>query len=437
MKRMKRIIFTFGCALAVLIWTCSLVPIMEVRGASTVNSVVYPTGVWPTDVHNVQAAVDLGGTVLLKAVNTAGQPTAFNFGTPESLSGRLVFLTTDVSILGERVGSNMTTIKGGVDPISSGLVSVKSRIQGIDFEGPLHAAIFIFGSTGSEIIGNRINSVVPELLGIGRTQSIGIGVSVNTGKVRIADNVVENLFSADFANAIQCDEVVADMEITGNTINIGEGHHRIRGWGITVIHSHSSVLIDQNLLGPDMADDGIVIWGDADAVYHVSRNTVITENPFADGIVAFGGLVSEPTVRPVIEKNQVTMHNSLFGGISLYDLVTGAYVGENKIEGDGAFALVANEAFGNPANLTTANRFQGNDISHFNASVADVFLGANTRDNVVLGQCSSVIDLGLNNFVTCGQLTNGNLIGEQMATAQARKKELLQMFMLLDQRPLP
>jgi hypothetical protein len=137
----------------------------------------------------------------------------------------------------------------------------------------------------------------------------------------------------------------------------------------------------------------------------------------------------------VIEKNNVTMHNSLSGGVSLYGLVTGALVRENKIEGDGAFALLV---FGfDSETLASSNRLQGNNISHFTPSVADVFFNTNTQDNILLGDCSSVIDLGVNNFVTCGQLTNGNLIGEQMATAQARKKELLQMFMLLDQRPLP
>jgi hypothetical protein len=44
-------------------------------------SVVYPTGLYPYDVTIVQAALDRGGTVLLKAVNVAGIPTPFNFGT--------------------------------------------------------------------------------------------------------------------------------------------------------------------------------------------------------------------------------------------------------------------------------------------------------------------------------------------------------------------
>ena len=43
-------------------------------------TVVYPTGSYPLDVQNVQAALDGGGTVLLKATNAAGVPTAFDFG---------------------------------------------------------------------------------------------------------------------------------------------------------------------------------------------------------------------------------------------------------------------------------------------------------------------------------------------------------------------
>jgi Right handed beta helix region len=435
MKRMKRLISTLACALAVLIGTCILVPIMEVRGASTVNSVVYPTGVWPDDVHNVQVAVNLGGTVLLKATNTAGQPTAFNFGTPESLPDRRVFLSIDVSVLGERVGSNMTTIQGGRSPISC-LVPVKSRIQGIDFEGPLHSAILIAASTGSEIIGNRINGVVPDLTPIGFVVGDGLDVLGDddsiTGKVRVADNVIENLH-AHFSSGIQFDRVAAEVEITGNTIHIYQSE------GIAATHSHNSVSIETNFIisgpgNPGSEGNGILIGGDPDAVYHVSRNTVISENPFADGIILFGGVffVSEGTIGAVVEKNNVTMHNSLFGGISLYGRVTDAYVGENTIEGDGAFAL---QAFGfGPANPTSANRFQGNNISHFTASVADVFFGPNTQDNVLLGDCSSVIDLGVNNFVTCGQLTSGNLIGEQMATAHARKLEALQRLTSVDRR---
>jgi hypothetical protein len=44
------------------------------------GTLVYPTGSFPLDVQNVQAAIDGSGTIILKATNSAGQPTAFNFG---------------------------------------------------------------------------------------------------------------------------------------------------------------------------------------------------------------------------------------------------------------------------------------------------------------------------------------------------------------------
>lgn len=45
------------------------------------QQVIYPTNT-PDDRANVQAAVNLGGTVLLKATDMNGTPTPFNFGEP-------------------------------------------------------------------------------------------------------------------------------------------------------------------------------------------------------------------------------------------------------------------------------------------------------------------------------------------------------------------
>src|SRR5262249_30264301 len=128
--------------------------------AAPVTTTVYPTGSFPLDVQNVQAAIDRGGTGILKATNKDGQPTAFDFGPPEPETGDRGDLTADVSISGERVGPYATTIKGGHLPIR-GAVPVKSTIQGIDFDGPLGIAIDLVRSTSADIIGNRIRGVVP------------------------------------------------------------------------------------------------------------------------------------------------------------------------------------------------------------------------------------------------------------------------------------
>jgi hypothetical protein len=375
------------------------------------QTVVYPTGVWPADVLNVRAAVTGGGTVLLRATNSVGQPTAFNFGTPENLPIRSFAMTTDVSIVGETVGPHITTIQGGEYP-ARGEVPVKSSIQGIYFNGPLGAAILIHASNGCEIVGNRISDVVPvddsnpffgNFTGADGIDFFGTADPLHaiTGKVRVAGNLIQNL-PGDFVNAIQFDEVAAASEITGNTINLGSGEHSISGIGINVFRSHNSVLIDQNVLGPDMATNGIAFAGEHEAAYVVSQNTISCQSPNATGILVDGGedlTGSEGTIGAVVEKNNLTMHNSQFAAVALFGLVTNTLVGENKIDGGGAFALLAD---GIDPDLASFNRFQGNNISHFTSSVADVYFGPGSHNNVLVGHCDSIIDQGVNNSATCG-----------------------------------
>src|SRR5262245_31496697 len=79
------------------------------------DTVVYPTGSFPEDFEAVQAAVDQGGHVLLKAADASGRPTAFDFGPPVVGSGS-VHITTDVEIEGEVLNGTQTTIRGGNAP---------------------------------------------------------------------------------------------------------------------------------------------------------------------------------------------------------------------------------------------------------------------------------------------------------------------------------
>ena len=86
----------------------------------------------------------------------------------------------------------------------------------------------------------------------------------------------------------------------------------------------------------------------------------------------------------------------------------GAKVLRNKIRGSGLYAL----AIGNPAlnAMTADNVFQGNNIAKFQASAlgtsspqlpsADVYLDADTRDNILVGYSGTVIDRGEGNKIT-------------------------------------
>jgi hypothetical protein len=379
--------------------------------AAPATTAVYPTGSFPLDVQNVQAAVDRGGTVVLKATNAAGQPTVFNFGPPD-LAVVNVFLTSNVSILGEQVGEYATTINGGSFPIV-GLLPVKATIQGIHFEAPLGAAITLVSSAGAEIIGNRINGVIGFPTRFGFTSGDGIDVSgfddpqnAITGRIKVADNVIENL-GANFANGIQFDSVAAEVEVSGNTVRFAQSNGFIQQWGIFAWRSHNRVAIvgNQVTIGPgyfDVFPSGIVVGGGADARYLVSGNTVIVNHPNADGIDVVGVGSSGPTQGAVIEGNHVVISSSLLtsGGISVDGAVRNSLVSANRIEGTAGNAL---QVLGFNSSLTAdSNHALGNDISQLSALNGDVLFGTYSSNNLFAGHCNTYVDLGVDNRILCG-----------------------------------
>jgi len=365
--------------------------------------VVYPTGNFPADVENVQAAVDRGGIVLLKATNVDGQPTSFNFGPPIGGVGGRVVLETDVWVQGETTDASTTTIGGGVIPFVGRDGHI--RIESLNFEGPLLSAIIVIRSTGAEIVGNRITSVVPVLLDFGLTEGRAIKFLANafpiTGTVVVADNVILDMH-ADLSDAIVFDEVEADTRIEGNCIA------DVQSNGIFLINSRGPVRIADNFIAPGPGDGGPFTLGNGIAIlntsavdtsrssFDVTDNRLICENPNADGIyvLGFGATIDAP----VITKNDVTMRGSSYGAITYYGSVSHGRVSNNRIDGDAAFAfdIVAIT----PDDVAESNTFKGNNISHFEAGIADVLLDVHTRNTVVHGRVRSVIDLGVDNLVS-------------------------------------
>jgi hypothetical protein len=408
----RRMISRFAYYLRLTIASALSLPICAVsNAAATKPTAVYPTGSFPLDVQNVQAAVSLGGVVLLKARNAAGQPMAFNFGPPDPVNGAGVDLTTDVSILGERTGPTKTTIDGGLF-VFMGQTPVKSRIEGIDFEAPLGAAIILFASTGTDIIGNHINGVigVPVVFG---TDGDGIDLlgsddpqSVITGRVRIANNLIENL-GADFANGMQLDGVSAEVRISGNTVHFARSKGHVQTIGITAIRSHNRVSIVDNEVGmgpgnPNAAPVPIFVSGDHDARYFIAHNDVLSDHPNGDGIIVTGGDFSEPTQGAVVSENRVSINSSsnFLSGIDVYGAVNDSLLENNLVRGVSDSALDVGEGF-DSTSTSDADRFRGNDISQHVSLTTDVYFGTNTSDMIFTGSCKSDIDLGVDNQIAC------------------------------------
>ena len=411
---------------------CALSMIAQAVNPHTTT--VYPTGSFPLDVQNVQPAIDGGGTVILKATNTSGQPMAFNFGPADVHNDTRANLTSNVTILGERVGQSMTTINGGFAPFL-GFAPVRTHIEGIDFEGPMDTPIAIVRSTGAEIVGNVIRGLVPAPLIFpfqgGETEGIFLAGNDDpdnaiTGRVRIANNLIE-MSSSDFANGMQLDEVAADIEITGNTVHFLQTSGVILNTGILVIRSHGQANIVNNTvtMGPGAADVfpiGIFVGGHAEARYVISGNSVITDNPSADGMDALGTF--SPTHAAVITNNHIVMHSLIptSGGVALFGAVDSSIVSSNTIEGTNGNAI---QILGlDSTTVADSNHAVGNDISRDSPLVSDVFFGPFSTNNVFAGHCATYIDLGVGNQITCGTSIESPY-AVQTAAERTRRSKML------------
>jgi hypothetical protein len=383
-------------------------------------TVVYPTGQFPTDVQNVQAALDQGGTVLLKATNAAGIATAFNFGTPVFGPDRWVEVDKDVELVGERTSSGATTIQGGWFPVDgsfhSGLNAV--AVRDIDFQSSLNGAILLQRVASVEVTGNRIFDVVGAFSFFQRL-TFGETIVVSGGRVVISDNVVEGI-DADRGAGITEFGSTGPVEISRNHVS-GTSVGAIESSGPRT-EDGTTIRIEENVVRPGSAPTGGSAKGivaNGIGAYRILRNDVVVEST-GEAIAAVGSLFFGPVRNPVIAFNHVVLVKPAgttgTGGITLGGRVSGAYVGQNRIEGDGLEAIALYRLFNHPNDLGF-NTLVGNNIAGFRAEGSDVFLDAPSHDTVLVGASGSVIDLGTNNRITGFTDTAAGGAGAQVSEA--------------------
>ena len=413
-----------NAALAILLVVAALGAGSGARASTTME--VYPTGQYPADVQNVQRAVDQGGTVLLKAANAAGTPTAFNFG-PSVRGLGFVTLQRDVELVGEGEGSAVTTIDGGFYPVR-GFGAISASVRDISFDSPLRGAIYFVGPAASsvEILRTRISHVVGGLIpGVG---TVAEAMVVAGGRVAIDDNAVVDV-AADFGIGITELDSAGPVEVLRNYVS-GTSTNSIE-----CTRNHGVVRIENNVVRPGPTPDGFGGYGieiNGTGAYEVAGNDVLIETAGGVGIFALGalGFGFGPVTNPLIEKNDVVLRpagsigGSLFDdGIDLGGLVSGAYVGQNKIEGSGSSAFgLFDVAFDHtqPTDLGF-NTFVGNDIADLQSQLADIYLDHTSHDTVLKGKSGTVIDLGVNNRITGFTKGSGPGSGEQVSAATHRR----------------
>jgi hypothetical protein len=379
------------------------------------------------DIRAIQKALDQGGPINLKGT--------FDFGD----KGR-VNITKDVMIVGEtdNRGNPITKIKGGFWAFHSPLPAKlppevpgpKITIQGIYFDGALWAPIYLAYSSGATIRGNKITNVRPILseepifgkTGLNRQQGIACSpVYVQplatrkyqpgafTGLLTIVDNEIDMINEDPTKTMAQGVFVLWTTGITArisrnivnncsrNSIELIDNYLGKDGSGMVVIEDNKIVTAPTGLPVPTpFTPIGILggwfldMTGAVDPMrnikYTIINNAVRVRGeasigicPFADGaVVASNGILAEG------------------GAFVLAIANSNGYVAHNKIEGVGRHAMSI-RPFG-PLKASK-NVFVGNDLRQFKASLCDVALEKDSKDNVVCGSSGTVVDQGSGNQI--------------------------------------
>ena len=417
MTRAYQQIAVYICALAILAWTST-----QARAAAG-PTIVYPTGHFPEDVENVQAAVDAGGAVMLKATDVTNISMAFNFGPATEGSGA-VYLTKDVTISGETVSGHMTTVAGGDAPFQI-YDPVRVAFRGLSFDGPRVAAVFSLAIGGFEFTNSRVAHVTPFFWytdpdtgeDIYKGQCLWIQALGNSsGSLIIRDNAFKDcgLNGAQLGYGLAIVPTVTTVSIARNIIR---GANLA---GIILIWPGADTVIEDNIIVPGPGDitnrswgNGIHLLGAWNRVQEtpvvIRNNDINVEGPEAHGVFAFGDQVYNYGVQhTVVEGNRIAVHGG-WAGIGLWGLVSNSDVRHNQLRGDAQYALLLGAGFFDASDQAVSNQFVGNNISTFDASVADVFFDTNTVDNVLRGHSGDVIDLGTGNRITGTKKDRSNL----------------------------
>lgn len=402
-----------------------------VHEADAATTIVHPTGAYPLDVQNVQAGLDRGGTLLLKATDVAGVPTSFNFGPPQPGSGFVEFHTS-AELTGERLPGAETTIEGGSYPVEAFGEATTVAVRNIRFHAPFHGALLLYGAD-TEVRDNHVSGVVGRLLASGRTIAEAVVVGF-AGRVVIEDNVVTDVL-ADRGFGISQFRSAGPVVIRRNTID-GTGYGAIESsFNVgTATGLPAAVSITDNHLRPGPAPNafGMGIEVNGEGAYYVADNDILVESPSGLGVYALGApeFGIAPVTAPVLERNRVVMQPVADGrpvfadGIDLVGTVSGAYVGRNSVEGT-SFAALGSYGVSGASDLGF-NTFVGNRIASSRALVADVFLDTAAHDNVLLGDSETVLDLGTSNHIAGAAGMGHSGAGEQVSGATRVRNEAMQ-----------
>jgi hypothetical protein len=364
-------------------WIAGILAAACFSGTAAAQTVVTGTGNPDIDIAAVQAAVDRGGSVVLKGHFSFSNPPGRRGEMPDLMATILVSNGVRISGAWDERGQ-MTVIEGGEIPFAVEARGAKVRMEKLRFVRPKLFAILVDAVSGLEIESCTVENVEPRLLpGDSSGMTSGLGIYVTTvmglptpqrpgnpgnvsGRLSILNNQISGVGEARHGMGIMVVNVgtagnPVDVEISGNTVRDSSLK------GINVMQIGGQAHLDRNTViagtvptGPARGVVGGIHCGGTGS-YVVTHNVIEVADPNAAGIRVRGyPALGSAVERATITDNDVTMsapEGAVFGmgnaGIEILGLARGIVVQRNRIGGRARVGVsVASDKAGIPGDNT-------------------------------------------------------------------------------------
>jgi len=361
------------------------------------------------DAPAVQQAVDSGGTVVLRGT--------FNFtnvSLPGPLGTRVILVTTSVNIRGENA-----TIIGGGSAAAGGmqavfLVDAANRdviIEALRLVNPFNAPIRVLRAGSLKIAKCKFDGIIPSAVPTPNgPQSVALGIHFPgnpVGAISILENRIQiAVTSGDTVGGIIMTGPASSLVISDNHIGQTTSH------GIDLRNIGGSAQIERNTVETGTLGRSGLPGFFVDALRLIGPGGYVVEhNQFDCGfenaaVVRLGG-----TTGAVVRANDIVSSvpaNKVPGlqsaGVQVEGSATDNEILENRIKGRGRAAISCIFSDfpldkGNGTGKPVRTRFQGNNIQHFDATVATVEVGTGAQNTTIDGGSGTLIDNGTGTVV--------------------------------------
>jgi hypothetical protein len=412
----RQIRLTFSLVILPAITTLSL------AADAVAHTLIVGTGHPNIDVPAVQAAVTQGGDIVLKGhFSFDRSPTIPTL--PAGYPSAMILVSKAVTISGaghdHDDDGEGATIYAGTIPFYVDAPGAHVSIQGVRFVQPKKTAVLVYAVSGLVFAFCQIEGAVPVDHGSqgidivttlnpptpmnpGKPENVSGTLVIANNRINVAGGTALDHTLGVFILSVGVPGAEVDLYISGNTISNATGR------SINLYQINGRAHIEWNVIttSPVLGNDNVAFGRGLDVIhvtgtgsYLVSGNSVHSRWAAATGIRVQGQYAQWPIIGAVVVNNDVNMgapdgtafdENS--AGIDVRGYAQDTVVLNNRIRGRARAGLVV--AVNQPGTVATNTHFILNRLAHFEASLADVFVGQGALNTLVVGQ-GTVVDQGV------------------------------------------